>query len=379
MTTDKSRRRFIGGALAGAVGAHLAADLSAASATPRRDARATDNAPSLQALQPFGFVMHGGAGTILREKMTPEREAAIRAKLSEALTAGFTILKNNGAGLDAVVAAITLLEDSPLFNAGKGSVFTAEGTNELDASIMEGRTRKAGAVAGLKRIKNPILLARLVMEQSPHVLMAREGAETFAREKGVELIDPKYFYTEERWQELQRKKQEERDKEKSAAPKKAAHLRGASPGAASASAAYVDEEKFGTVGAVCLDASGNLSAGTSTGGMSNKRFGRIGDSPIIGAGTYADNQTCAVSCTGDGEYFIRASVAHEVASLMRYAGKSLKEAAERALAEAKSLGGGGGLIAIDRRGNFATPFNTAGMYRGWIGPDGKPTVQIYAD
>ncbi|HYN86594.1 MAG TPA: isoaspartyl peptidase/L-asparaginase [Pyrinomonadaceae bacterium] len=379
MTTDKSRRRFIGGALAGALGAHLSTELSAATATPRRGARAADDAPTRQAMQPFGFVIHGGAGTILRERMTPERESAIRAKLTEALTAGHAILKRDGAGLDAVVAAITLLEDSPLFNAGKGAVFTAEGTNELDASIMEGRTRKAGAVAGLKRIKNPILLARLVMEQSPHVLMAREGAETFAREKGVELVDPKYFYTEDRWQELQRKKQEERDKEKSATPKKSALLRESSPRVAPPGAAFADEDKFGTVGAVCLDAAGNLSAGTSTGGMTNKRFGRIGDSPVIGAGTYADNQTCAVSCTGDGEYFIRASVAHEVASLMRYAGKSLKEAAETALAEAKTLGGGGGLIAIDRRGNFATPFNTAGMYRGWIGPDGKPTVQIYAE
>jgi beta-aspartyl-peptidase (threonine type) len=374
MTTDKSRRRFLGGALAGALGARLAAN-----AWPHRAAgRDSDGAQGVAALQPFGFVIHGGAGTILREKMTPERESAIRAKLSEALTAGFAVLKKNGAGLDAVVAAITLLEDSPLFNAGKGAVFTAEGTNELDASIMEGRTRKAGAVAGLKRIKNPILLARLVMEQSAHVLMAGSGAETFAQQKGVELVDPKYFYTEERWQELQRKKQEERDKEKSAAPKRSAldkdeTRRGASSGA------FALEDKFGTVGAVCLDTAGNLSAGTSTGGMSNKRFGRIGDSPIIGAGTYADNETCAVSCTGDGEYFIRASVAHEVSSLMRYAGKTLKEAAETALAEAKRLGGGGGLIAIDRRGNFATPFNTPGMYRGWIGPDGKPAVQIFSD
>jgi beta-aspartyl-peptidase (threonine type) len=257
------------------------------------------------------------------------------------------------------------LEDSPLFNAGKGAVFTSAGTNELDSSIMDGRTLKAGAVAGLKRVKNPILLARLVMEQSPHVMMTGDGAETFAVQKGVEMVDPKYFYTEERWQQLQRVK----EAEKSPPPRKS-RLERVKP---------FEEHKFGTVGAVALDRAGNLGAGTSTGGMTNKRFGRVGDSPIIGAGTYADNETCAVSCTGDGEYFIRAAVAHNVSAMMLYGGKPVAEAAAGALEKARKLGGTGGLIALDRRGNFTTPFNTSGMYRGWIGADGRPNVAIYGD
>ena len=320
-----------------------------------------------QSLTPFGFVIHGGAGTIERSRMTPEREAAYRAALGEALTAGYEVLRRNGPGLDAVVAAIRLLEDSPLFNAGKGAVFTAEGTNELDASIMDGRTLKAGAAAGLKRIKNPILLARLVMEQSPHVMMVGEGAETFARQRGVEFVDPKYFYTEERWQQLQRRREEERQ---SPPP------RSAKPGGEKL---LLEDRKLGTVGAVCLDRAGNLAAGTSTGGLTNKRFGRVGDSPVIGAGTYASNNTCAVSCTGDGEYFIRAAVAHSVSAAMEHGRLALEEAARLALEKARQLGGTGGLIAIDRRGNFATPFNTSGMYRGHIGPDGRPRVSIYRD
>jgi beta-aspartyl-peptidase (threonine type) len=296
--------------------------------------------------------------------MTPERERAYRDKLTEALLAGFGVLKKGGACLDAVVAAITLLEDSPLFNAGKGAVFTSAGTNELDSSIMEGRTLKAGAVAGVKRIKNPILLARLVMEQSPHVMMTGEGAEAFAVQKGVELVDPKYFYTEERWQQLQRIKEAEKNP-----PPKSSKLE----------PAPFDEHKFGTVGAVALDQSGNLGAGTSTGGMTNKRFGRIGDSPIIGAGTYADNETCAVSCTGDGEYFIRVAVAHDISAQMRYAGKTVERAAADSLEKVAKIGGTGGLIALDRRGNFAMPFNTSGMYRGWIGANGQPYVLIYRD
>lgn len=317
-------------------------------------------------LHPFGFVIHGGAGTIERGRMTPERERDYREKLTEALLAGYEVLKKGGGSLDAVVAAITLLEDSPLFNAGKGAVFTNAGTNELDTSIMDGRTLKAGAAAGLKRIKNPILLARLVMEQSPHVLMTGEGAEVFAVQKGLELVDPKYFYTEERWQQLQRVK----EAEKAATPKQSKLER---------ELRAFDEHKFGTVGAVALDRAGNLGAGTSTGGMTNKRFGRVGDSPIIGAGTYADNETCGVSCTGDGEYFIRASVAHEVSSRMRYAGESIERAAAGALEKVGKLGGTGGLIALDRRGNFAMPFNTSGMYRGAVGPEGRPRVSIYKD
>ena len=317
-------------------------------------------------LHPFGFVIHGGAGTIERGRMTPERERAYREKLTEALLAGYEVLKKGGGSLDAVVAAIILLEDSPLFNAGKGAVFTNAGTNELDTSIMDGRTLKAGAAAGLKRVKNPILLARLVMEQSPHVMMTGEGAEVFAQQKGLELVDPKYFFTEERWQQLQKVKEAEK-----APPPKQSKLE--------RELRAFDDHKFGTVGAVALDRAGNLGAGTSTGGMTNKRFGRVGDSPIIGAGTYADNETCGVSCTGDGEYFIRAAVAHEVSSRIRFAGESVERAASAAIEKVGKLGGTGGLIALDRRGNFALPFNTSGMYRGVVGPDGKPRVLIYKE
>ncbi|HEY0173079.1 MAG TPA: isoaspartyl peptidase/L-asparaginase [Pyrinomonadaceae bacterium] len=360
MGSGRSRRKFLGTVGAAALGLGLTGDSRAGALGGVQDARKAG------ALQPFGFVIHGGAGTIERSRMTPEREKAYRDKLSEALLAGFGVLQKGGRCLDAVVAAITLMEDSPLFNAGKGAVFTSAGTNELDSSIMDGRTLKAGAVAGLKRVKNPILLARLVMEQSPHVMMTGEGAESFATQKGVELVDPKYFYTEERWQQLQRIK----EAEKNPPPKKSKLEREAAP---------FDEHKFGTVGAVCLDRSGNLGAGTSTGGMTNKRFGRVGDSPIIGAGTYADNEACAVSCTGDGEYFIRSAVAHDVTAMMRYGGKSVEQAASAAIEKVGKLGGTGGLIALDRRGNFTTPFNTSGMYRGWIGPDGRPQVAIYKD
>jgi beta-aspartyl-peptidase (threonine type) len=365
MVAGRGRRKFLGSVGAAALTACLTGEnLSGA---PRAAAAAKGKgAQKAGALQPFGFVIHGGAGTIERGRMTPEREKAYRDKLSEALLAGFGVLQKGGGCLDAVVAAITLMEDSPLFNAGKGAVFTSAGTNELDSSIMDGRTLKAGAVAGLKRVKNPILLARLVMEQSPHVMLTGEGAETFAVQKGVELVDPKYFYTEERWQQLQRIK----EAEKNPPPKKSGLERGTSG---------FEEHKFGTVGAVCLDRAGNLGAGTSTGGMTNKRFGRVGDSPIIGAGTYADNETCAVSCTGDGEYFIRTVVAHEISAMMRYGGKTVEQAAAAAIEKVGKIGGTGGLIALDRRGNFSTPFNTSGMYRGWIGADGQPHVGIYKD
>ncbi len=365
MVACRDRRKFLSSVGAAALATCLTGEslkggtLAAATAAGRGSQKAG-------ALQPFGFVIHGGAGTIERSLMTPEREKAYRDKLSEALLAGFGVLQKGGGCLDAAVAAITLMEDSPLFNAGKGAVFTSAGTNELDSSIMDGRTLKAGAVAGLKRVKNPILLARLVMEQSPHVMMTGEGAETFAEQKGVELVDPKYFFTEERWQQLQRIK----EAEKNPPPKKSGLERGTPP---------FEEHKFGTVGAVCLDRAGNLGAGTSTGGMTNKRFGRVGDSPIIGAGTYADNETCAVSCTGDGEYFIRSAVAHDVTARMRYGGRSVEQAAAAAIEKVGKLGGTGGLIALDRRGNFTTPFNTSGMYRGWIGADGRPQVAIYKD
>jgi L-asparaginase / beta-aspartyl-peptidase len=363
MDADRGRRTFLGGVGAAALASCLPAkaDAAAPGQMPVTSGKGTQKAGPLQ---PFGFVIHGGAGTIERGRMTPERERAYRDKLTEALLAGFAVLKKGGACLDAVVAAITLLEDSPLFNAGKGAVFTSEGTNELDSSIMDGRTLKAGAVAGLKRVKNPILLARLVMEQSPHVMMTGEGAEAFAVQKGVELVDPKYFYTEERWQQLQKVKEAEKNP-----PPKSSKL----------APTPFDEHKFGTVGAVALDRAGNLGAGTSTGGTTNKRFGRVGDSPIIGAGTYADNETCAVSCTGDGEYFIRAAVAHDISAQMRYAGKSVERAAADSLEKVAKIGGTGGLIALDRRGNFAMPFNTSGMYRGFVGADGQPHVLIYRD
>ncbi|HJQ68976.1 MAG TPA: isoaspartyl peptidase/L-asparaginase [Blastocatellia bacterium] len=308
----------------------------------------------------FKLVIHGGAGTILRSNMSPEREAAYRAALTEALQTGHAVLKRGGSSLDAIEATIKVLEDSPLFNAGKGAVFTSEGTNELDASIMDGATLKAGAVAGVKRIKNPISLARLVMEKSPHVMMVGEGAETFARQNGVEWVDPKYFYTEERWKQLQEAKRKEKQ------PK--------------TSSLTTDDKKFGTVGAVALDQNGNLAAGTSTGGMTNKKFGRVGDAPIIGAGTYANNATCAVSATGHGEYFIRSVVAHDIAALMEYRGLSLKEAADIVvMKKLVKLGGEGGVIAIDKDGNHAMPFNSPGMYRGFIDSDGKAVVEIYKE
>jgi beta-aspartyl-peptidase (threonine type) len=327
-----------------------------------RDAGAT---PGASAAPKFMFVIHGGAGAIERSKMTPELESQYRAKLTEALEAGYRILRDNGTGLDAVEAAIRIMEDSPLFNAGKGAVFTSAGTNELDASVMDGRTLSAGAVADLKHIKNPISLARMVMEKSQHVMMVGEGAEAFAKQQGVEMMPQSYFYTERRWQELQRIKEQE----KGAPPKKSARLDNQ----------IGEEGRHGTVGAVALDMAGNLAAGTSTGGMTNKRFGRVGDSPIIGAGTYADNQSCAVSATGDGEFFIRAAVAHDISAMVGYKGMSVKDAADRALDKVKRLGGTGGVIVLDKDGNFATPFNTAGMYRGHIGPDGKAVVEIYKD
>jgi beta-aspartyl-peptidase (threonine type) len=301
----------------------------------------------------FGMVIHGGAGTIERSEMTAENEKAHRAGLEQALKAGYDILERGGSSLDAVQAAILVLEDDPLFNAGKGAVFTHEGTNELDASIMDGRTLSAGAVAALRHIRNPIILARLVMEKSPHVMLEGEGAEAFAKKMGVKFVDQKYFYTDERWQSLQKEKAK-----RSPAP-------------------TPDKDRHGTVGAVALDKSGNLAAGTSTGGTTNKQFGRIGDSPIIGAGTYANNRTCAVSCTGDGEYFIRSLAAYDVSAMMEYKGMPVPEAAQAVIEKVGRLGGTGGLVALDQDGNFAMPFNTSGMYRGNVDSDGKISVAIY--
>ena len=319
--------------------------------TSGSSAQETSKAPPDQ--KKIGFAIHGGAGTIDPGKMTPERERDYRAGLQRAVMAGYDILKSGGASLDAVETAVRMLEDDPLFNAGKGAVFTSAGTNELDASIMNGRTLAAGAVAGVKRVKNPINLARMVMEKSPHVMIAGEGAEAFAKEMGVELVDPKYFFTQERWQALEKMKAEKKE------------------------APVSDKDRHGTVGAVALDQAGNLAAATSTGGMTNKRVGRIGDAPVIGAGTYANNRTCAVSATGDGEYFIRIGVARDISSAMEYQNAPLADAARRAIDKVGELGGDGGLIAIDKDGHIAMPFNTSGMYRAHIAPDGKPVVEIY--
>lgn len=309
---------------------------------------------------PFVLVIHGGAGTIERSTMSPEREKEYRAGLERALTAGYDILRKGGSSLDATEAAVRVLEDDPHFNAGKGAVFTSAGSHEMDAAVMDGATLRAGSVCSIKHVKNPISLARLVMERSGHVMMSGDGAEAFAKASGVELVDQKYFYTQERYEAWQRVK------EKQKAAEKAGH-------------SYImsAKDRHGTVGAVALDVSGNLAAATSTGGTTNKRPGRVGDTPVIGAGTYANNATCAVSCTGDGEYFIRANVAHEVSALMEHSGMSLADAAETALARAKKLGGEGGLIALDQHGNYALPFNSAGMYRGHVGSDGRIEIEIY--
>ena len=315
---------------------------------------------------PYRLVIHGGAGTISRGQMTPELEKEYTDKLLEALNTGYGILQKNGTSLDAVETVIRILEDSPLFNAGKGAVFTHEGTNEMDASIMDGRTLKAGSVAAVKHIKNPISLARLVMEQSPHVMLVGDGAEAFAKAHGVQLVPQEYFYTEKRWKQYLKAKEDE--KKDSAAPRKQGLPMDSS------------HHEHGTVGCVALDKMGNLAAGTSTGGTTNKRFGRVGDSPVIGAGTYADNRTCAVSATGTGEYFIRSVVAHDISAMMEYAGVPLAKAAQTVVMEKlPKMGGDGGVIAIDSRGNIAMPFNTTGMYRAYIDDDGKPVVKIYKE
>jgi L-asparaginase / beta-aspartyl-peptidase len=316
----------------------------------------------------LGFVIHGGAGVIKRGSLSPEKEAAYRARLEEAVLAGYKALQAGKSSLDAVEIAIRMLEDSPLFNAGKGAVFTNDGKNELDASIMYGRTLAAGAVAGLHKVKNPITLARAVMEKSPHVFMIGEGAEKFAAEQKIELVDPKYFFTQERWDSLQQileREKQNKSKNQSQNTNSPTDIEN------------TKAEKYGTVGAVALDKDGNLAAGTSTGGMTNKRYGRVGDVPVIGAGTYANNDTCAVSATGWGEFFIRVGVARDISALMEYSAQPIQSAADRALAKVKSLGGDGGVIAIDRFGNIGISFNSEGMYRAYIGSDGKPVVEIY--
>ena len=304
------------------------------------------------------LVIHGGAGVIKRD-LTPAKEKAIRAAMTKALQSGYAELKAGKSAVDAVSAAIVVLEDDPDFNAGKGAVFTHDGRNELDAAIMDGDSRRAGAVAGVERIRNPILLARAVMEKTPYVMLSGHGAEAFAQSIGMPLVDPSYFRTEERWQQLQKALKED-----------------------AAGKSHEDEETakhFGTVGAVALDAQGHLAAGTSTGGMTDKRWGRIGDSPIIGAGTYA-NSDCAVSGTGWGEYYIRTVAAHAICMQVSQMRVPIKRAAAVVInQEIPALGGNGGAIALDAHGNIAIPFNTDGMYRGWIDASGVPHVAIYGD
>jgi beta-aspartyl-peptidase (threonine type) len=312
----------------------------------------------------LGFVIHGGAGVIKKGSLTPAKEKEYRAKLEEAVLAGYKALQAGKSGLDAVEIAIRILEDSPLFNAGKGAVFTHDGKNELDASIMDGKTLGAGAVAGLRRVKNPITLARAVMEKSPHVMMVGDGAEQFAAEQKIELVDPKYFWTQERWDQLQQVLKEEKEK-----------AAGSKVGSAAAS---LPINRFGTVGAVALDKDGNLAAGTSTGGMTNKRYGRVGDAPIIGAGTFANNATCAVSATGWGEFFIRLGVARDISALMEYRALTVQQAADMVIQQKlQKLGGDGGIIAVDKFGNIGISFNSEGMYRAYIDASGKPVVEIY--
>lgn len=313
-------------------------------------------AASAAAAEPV-LVIHGGAG-VERRNLSPAEENAARAALRQALLKGHAALTAGKPALEAVTAAITVLEDDPTFNAGKGAVFTHDGRNELDASLMDGATLKAGAVAGVQRVRNPILLAEAVMQHSPHVMMVGQGAEAFASSQGITLVDPSYFRTDKRWQQLQKALKEEASGQAHADLDTARH--------------------FGTVGAVALDKDGKLAAGTSTGGMTNKRYGRVGDSPIIGAGTYAD-AGCAVSGTGWGEYYIRTAAAHNICARIQYLKQGPVEAGRAVINERiPALGGDGGAIVLSADGRAATPFNTQGMYRGWIGADGVPHVAIFA-
>lgn len=315
----------------------------------------------------IGIVVHGGAGTILKSTMKPEVEKQYRDTMTYALMIGYGILRNHGTSLDAVEATIKILEDCPLFNAGKGAVFTHEGTNELDASIMDGRTLKAGAVAAVKHIRNPIALARMVMDRSKHVMLTGDGAEAFAKEQGVELVPQGYFFTQRRWNDLMKAREADRRQDSLDRLNKRVVPADTSGG------------KHGTVGCVAIDEQGNIAAGTSTGGITDKRFGRVGDSPIIGAGTYADNITCGVSATGDGEYFIRVGVARTISSLMEYKNLSVQQASDDVIEKVGKIGGTGGVIALDKDGHFGISFNTEGMYRAYIDENGKPVVKIYKE
>jgi len=307
----------------------------------------------------FSIAIHGGAGTLVKGLMTPQLEQQYKEALEVALEVGFAIIKNGGTSIDAVESSVRILEDSPLFNAGRGSVFTAEGTHEMDAAIMNGKDRKAGAVSLITGIKNPVSLARDVMDKSYHVFLAGEGAMRFAKDNGYILENPNYFYDEVRYRQWQGIKDTEGFQLDHSVKK---------------------EGKFGTVGAVACDRNGNIAAATSTGGMTNKKWGRVGDSPMIGAGNYANNKTCAVSCTGSGEFFIRGVVAYDVSCLMEFKGLSLEEAASEVIHKRiLEIEGDGGLIAVDAEGNIAMPFNTEGMYRAFKTSEGNKEIAIYKE
>ena len=343
----------------------------------------------------IALAIHGGAGTILRSEMTPELEAEYRGGLENALRFGWSILEKGGTSLDTVEATVAALEDFPLFNAGRGSVFTHEGKNEMDAAIMDGQNLKAGAVAIVRNVKNPVKLARLVMEKTEHVLLAGGGAIQFAEEMNVELADDSYFYTDHRWKQLEEaiaagrvqldhagiftaETQRRREVESGSPPFKGGVASVSDDGVVLSDphSAIRNPQSKGTVGAVACDIDGKLAAATSTGGMTNKKFGRIGDTAIIGSGTYAD-EVCAVSCTGHGEFFQRAVTAYDLAARMKYKGLGLEDAARETIEHLTKIGGEGGLIAVDSQGNVVLPFNSEGMYRGLIAADGKLTIDIY--
>ena len=325
----------------------------------------------------IALAIHGGAGTILRSHMTLELEAKYRGGLENALRVGWAILEKGGSSLDAVEAAVAALEDFPLFNAGRGSVFTHEGKNEMDAAIMDGKNMRAGAVAFVRNIKNPVKLARLVMEKTEHVLLAGDGAIQFAKEMKIELADDSYFYTDHRWKQLEEaiaagRVQLDHTAETPRRGERKAETRpvGSVPSSS-------NPKSLGTVGAVACDINGDLAAATSTGGLTNKKFGRVGDTAIIGSGTYAENSTCAVSCTGHGEFFMLCVTAYDLAARMKYKGLGLEDAARETIEHLTQIGGEGGLIAVDTQGNVVLPFNSDGMYRGFMTADGQVEIDIY--
>ena len=330
----------------------------------QQPAQETIEKPIPKKVNNFALVIHGGAGNQSRENISTTTDSLVRLTLNAALAKGYAVLKNGGSSLDAVEQTIMHLEDSPLFNAGKGAVYTNEETNELDASIMIGTNLDAGAVAGVTTVKNPIIAARKVMENSPHVMLSGAGADAFAKSQGLEIVDPSYYYTEKRFRYIKfvkAREQKQTSYQTIKDSKKILH-------------------KFGTVGCVALDSQGNISAGTSTGGMTNKKWNRIGDSPIIGAGTYADNNSCGISSTGHGEYFIRAAVAHDISARMNYNNQSLPEAAKSVIQEKLvKMQGEGGIIGIDKNGLIHMEFNTSGMYRASINEEGETYIAIYKD